>query len=130
MPGGFCCSLDVLYGAIGKSKLQFFFKIYIKISIFGHQNPGSRSGSASGSVLTKNAGYEFGFALKPMRIQNTAFSSLCSRIGTHILGGGGATTEKSLVFFTVFGFYGQMHLLSVFLPAGNFDIHVLHELWA
>ncbi len=48
---GFSCSLDVLYGELGKSKLQFLIKKILKkfnyipvffSSIFGHQN--SRSG--------------------------------------------------------------------------------------
>ncbi len=45
---GFSCSLDVLYGGLGISKLQFFF-IKKRVNkfvgciflIFGHQNPGS-----------------------------------------------------------------------------------------
>ncbi len=35
---GFSCSLGVLCGGLGISKLQFFIQ---KLSIFGHQNPGS-----------------------------------------------------------------------------------------
>jgi hypothetical protein len=49
---GFFCNLNVLYGGIGISKLQFFIKkIFCFVfsckffSVFGHQSPGSRSGS-------------------------------------------------------------------------------------
>jgi hypothetical protein len=50
----FSCSLDVLYGGLGISKLQFEEKKYkffsaLNFPIFGHQDPGS------GSALTKNA---------------------------------------------------------------------------
>jgi hypothetical protein len=53
----------ILYGSLGKSKLQFFIKNYKFISgviffhFFGHQNLGSGSGSRS--------------VLKRMRIRNT-----------------------------------------------------------
>jgi hypothetical protein len=68
----FSCSLGVLYGGLGISKLQFLIKkIEIKFpavnffSILGHQtldtNPGSGSGirdpdPESGSAIRKNAG--------------------------------------------------------------------------
>ncbi len=71
----FSCSLGVLYGGLGISKLQFLIKkIYIFFCckffpIFGHQN--RASGSVSGSTLTKNAGSGSGSAFKPMRIRNT-----------------------------------------------------------
>ncbi len=48
---GFFCSLDVLYGSLEIGELKFFQKTFdffssvIFIFIFGHQNPGSRSGS-------------------------------------------------------------------------------------
>ncbi len=45
---GFSCSLDIRYGGLGISKLQFLIKKGFKkisavffSSIFGHQNPGS-----------------------------------------------------------------------------------------
>jgi hypothetical protein len=61
----FCCRLDVLFGGLGISKLQFSIKNFFfsckYFPIYGHQNPGS--GSGSGSVS--------GSALKPMRIRNT-----------------------------------------------------------
>jgi hypothetical protein len=47
MAEGFSCSLDLLYGGLVISKLQFFIKkyqfffSYKSLSIFGHQNPGS-----------------------------------------------------------------------------------------
>ncbi len=67
----FFCSLDVLYGGPGISKLQFLEETKNFSGkfcpVFGHQNPGSGSG------LTKNAGS--GSALKPMRIYNTDFYS-------------------------------------------------------
>ncbi len=64
---GFSCSLDVLYGGLAiSSKLQILFKKETKkfstvffSSIFGHQNPGSRS--ISGSGFTWNAGSGSGF---------------------------------------------------------------------
>ncbi len=54
----FCCSLDVLYGGLGISKLQFLIKkIFFLFSckffqICGHQNPGS--GSALKPLLVRN----------------------------------------------------------------------------
>jgi hypothetical protein len=71
------CSLDVLYGGLKRSKLEFLIKniIFFNIKffpIFGHQNPGSRSGSA----LTKNAGS--GSKLKPMRIHITELVHILS----------------------------------------------------
>ncbi len=74
----FWWSLDVFYGGLGLSKLQFWSKkknifFFSRFPIFSHQNPGSRSGCGSGSALTKNAGYGSGSvsesALKPMRIR-------------------------------------------------------------
>jgi hypothetical protein len=62
----FSCSLDVLYGGPGISKLQFLIKKIKKIfsckffPIFEHQNPGSGSRSS----LTKNAGSGSGSALQ------------------------------------------------------------------
>jgi hypothetical protein len=47
---GFSCSLDVLYGGLGISKLQCLIRkgrkiqLYFFSSVFGHQNPGSGSG--------------------------------------------------------------------------------------
>ncbi len=48
---GFSSSLDLLYGGLGISKLQFLikkiyknFQLYFLSSVFGHQNPGSVSG--------------------------------------------------------------------------------------
>jgi hypothetical protein len=58
---GFSCSLCVLYGGLGITKLQFFSKKYpiffsCKLfSIFYHQNPGFRTGSRSRSAIRKNA---------------------------------------------------------------------------
>ena len=54
---GFSCSLGVLYGGLGISKLQFLIKkikIKFPISILGHQtlDPDPESGSA----IRKNAG--------------------------------------------------------------------------
>ncbi len=83
----FFCSLDVLYGGLGISKLQFLIKKFLIFfsckfcQIFGHENPGSASGSGSGSrswsgsASTKNAGSRSvsGSALKSMRIHNTAW---------------------------------------------------------
>jgi hypothetical protein len=58
---GFSCSLCVLYGGLGMSKLQLFiqkisnfFSCKFFSSIFGHQNPGF--GTGSGSAIRKNAG--------------------------------------------------------------------------
>jgi hypothetical protein len=50
---GFFCSLNVFYGSLGISKLQFFIKKISNfffsavnfLSNFGHKNPGSGSGS-------------------------------------------------------------------------------------
>jgi hypothetical protein len=39
---GVYCTLDVLYGGLGISKLQFLISCKF-FSIFGHQNPGSGS---------------------------------------------------------------------------------------
>jgi hypothetical protein len=57
---GFSCSLEVLHGDLGLSKLQFiikkishFFTEVNLFSIFGHQNPGS----GFGSVFSLNAGF-------------------------------------------------------------------------
>jgi hypothetical protein len=74
---GFSCSLCVLYGGLGITKLQFFIKkcpIFFScklFSIFDHQNPGSRTGSGSGSAIGKNAlnqcgptrNFEFGYRI-------------------------------------------------------------------
>ncbi len=56
----FSCGLDVLYGGPRISKLHFLIKKKIinkKFSFlfFGHRNPGSGSGTASGSGFTWNA---------------------------------------------------------------------------
>jgi hypothetical protein len=58
----FSCNFDVLYKGLRINKMQFFIKINVKnfvsnnfCSIFGHQNFGSRSASASESALSKNA---------------------------------------------------------------------------
>ncbi len=70
----FSFSLDVLYGNLGISKLQFLIKdnidfisavIIFFLQIFGYQN--------LGSVLTKKcwSGSVFRSSLKPMRIRNT-----------------------------------------------------------
>jgi hypothetical protein len=70
----FSFSLDVLYGGLRISKLQFFitkFNILFGCKFFqnfGHQNTGS------GSTLTKNAGS--GSALKHMRIHHTALHGI------------------------------------------------------
>ncbi len=57
---GFPCSLGVLYGGLGISKLQFLIKrIGIKfpaINFFNFRS--SNPGSGSGSAIRKNAGYE------------------------------------------------------------------------
>jgi hypothetical protein len=72
----FCWSLDVFYGCLGVSKLQFLIKKNVFFSckffpMFGYQNPGPGSGSGFvfGSVLTQNA--LSGSALKPIRICST-----------------------------------------------------------
>jgi hypothetical protein len=60
---GLSCSLCVLYGGLGITKLQFFIKKMSNFfscklfSIFDHQNTGFRtgSGSGSGSAIRKNA---------------------------------------------------------------------------
>jgi hypothetical protein len=58
---GFSCRLDVLYEGLGMSILQFLKEKKSSgecFQIFGHQNPGSETGSGYGSVLRKNAGSE------------------------------------------------------------------------
>jgi hypothetical protein len=68
----FSCSwnpLNVLY----QKKIRKKTSAVIFLSIFGHQNPGSGSGSA----LTKNAGSVSGSALKPMRSRNTDSNEMC-----------------------------------------------------
>jgi hypothetical protein len=62
---GFSCSLGVLCGGLGISKLQFLqFPAVILFTILGHQtldpDPGSRG---SGSAIRKNSGFESGSAL-------------------------------------------------------------------
>jgi hypothetical protein len=63
---GFSCSLGVLYGGLGISKLQFLIKkmeikfpAKIFFSILGHRtldlDPGSESGTGSRSTFRKNA---------------------------------------------------------------------------
>jgi hypothetical protein len=59
MLDGFFCSLGVVYRGLGISKVQFLIKKHAFFqlnffSIFGHRNPGSRTGS--GSAIRKNAG--------------------------------------------------------------------------
>jgi hypothetical protein len=70
------CSLDVLYGSLGISKLHFMKKIYLTVfqllffsSSFAHQNPGSGYAHA----LTENDGNES--ALTAMRITNTVLKA-------------------------------------------------------
>jgi hypothetical protein len=60
---GFSCSLEVLYRGLGISKLKFlikkieiFFFSFRFFPIFGHQNPGSRTRSGTGSAIRKNSG--------------------------------------------------------------------------
>ncbi len=52
---GFSCSLGVLYGDLGISKLQFWSKIdkflAVFFSIFGHQNPGSGFNESGSTTL-------------------------------------------------------------------------------
>ncbi len=54
------CSLGVLYRGLGNSKLQFLIKkhnfVFKYFSIFGYQNPVSRTRSGAGSAIWKNAG--------------------------------------------------------------------------
>ncbi len=81
---GFNCRLDVLYGGLGISKLQFFIKNIFTIfsciffsSIFGHQNPGSISG------FTWNAESGFGeFASIVWLIEAIPFKfcGVCTRL--------------------------------------------------
>jgi hypothetical protein len=79
MAEGLSCSLEVLYGGLGISELQFLIKEEKKkisaffSSIFGHQNSGSISESGTGSIykfatgsvsrsisgFTYNAGFGF-----------------------------------------------------------------------
>jgi hypothetical protein len=58
----FSLCLCVLYGDLGITKLQFFYQKNILFfwckffPIFGHQNPGFKTGFGSGSAIRKNTG--------------------------------------------------------------------------
>jgi hypothetical protein len=71
---GFSCSLGVLYRVVGIKKNAIFnhkniifFQLNFSI-IFGHQNPGSRTGS--GSAIRKKCWIQIWILIKSMRICN------------------------------------------------------------